>query len=52
MAIEELKAIFQGVTLRREKDADDSRRGKKRPPPPKKEDEEPDSDKGTVDITA
>jgi len=50
MAIEELKSIFQGVTIRREKDADVSRRGKKRPPPPKKGDEDPDSDKGTVDI--
>jgi len=52
MAIEELKSIFPIITLRREKDADASRRGKKRPPPPKKEDEDPDSDKGTVDITA
>ena len=50
MPIEELKGVFQGVTIRREKDADDSRRGKKRPPPPKKADEEPDSGKGTVDI--
>lgn len=50
MAIEELKRIFQGVTIRREKDADASRHGKKRPPPPKKGDEDPDPDKGTVDI--
>ncbi len=50
MAIEELKSIFQGVTIRREKNADASRRGKKRPPPPKKGEEDPDADKGTVDI--
>lgn len=50
MAIEELKSVFQGVTVRREKDADASPRGKKRPSPPKKVDEDPDSDKGTVDI--
>lgn len=50
MPIEELKSIFQGVTIRREKDADTSRREKKRPPPPKKGDEDPDPDKGTVDI--
>ena len=52
MAIEELKSIFPGITIRREKDAVASRRGKKRPPPPKKGDEDPDPDKGTVDIEA
>lgn len=50
MAIEELKSIFQGVTIRREKDADASRRGKKRPPPAKKGDEDPDADRSTVNI--
>lgn len=50
MAIEELKSIFQGVTIRREKDDDASRRGKKRPPPPKKGVEDPDPGKGTIDI--
>ena len=50
MAIEELKSIFQSVTIRREKDADASRRDKKRPPPPKKGEEDPDPGKGAVDI--
>lgn len=50
MAIEELKGIFQGVTIRREKESDASRRGKKRPPPPKKAEEDPDPDQGKVDI--
>lgn len=50
MAIEELKSIFHGVTIRREKDADASRRRKKRPPPPKEEGEDSDSGKRTIDI--